>query len=63
MIDDQLLESCKARFLELFKQARVALTGEEENNLEIADFGLGDLEPVGFEFDGVGGVGHGKIKN
>ena len=47
MTDNLTLESCKSRFLELFKQAHIALADAEAANLEIADFGLGDLEHVG----------------
>ena len=35
--------------LEYFKKAGIALTDDEKNNIEVADFGLGEIETTGLE--------------
>lgn len=42
-------EALRLRALEYFKKARIALTDNEKENIEIADFGLGDIENTGLE--------------
>jgi D-lyxose ketol-isomerase len=39
----------KKRTIEMLRDAKIALTQEEKNNIEIADFGLGRLESEGLE--------------
>lgn len=42
-------ENARARVLEMFRELNIALTPEEENRIEVADFGRGQLEKVGLE--------------
>ncbi len=42
-------ESACLRALALYEKAGIVLTPEEKNNLEVADFGLSDLENTGLE--------------
>ena len=42
-------ESCKARALEFYEKAHIALTEEEKANIEVAEFGLGVVENVGLQ--------------
>jgi D-lyxose ketol-isomerase len=42
-------EKARARTLEYFSKAHIALTDNEKRNLEIADFGLSDLPHYGVE--------------
>ena len=42
-------EQAKARTAEMFDRLGIALTAEERDNIEIAEFGLGDLEHQGLE--------------
>lgn len=42
-------ENAKLRALEMFEKAHIVLTDEEKENLEVADFGLGDLDNTGLE--------------
>lgn len=42
-------EAARARALELYEKARIVLTEAEKANLEVADFGLSDLERTGLE--------------
>ena len=45
---EQLLDA-QARAREYFNRAGIVLTAEESNNIEVADFGLGELETTGLE--------------
>lgn len=49
MITKIQMESARKRALEYFDRAGVVLTTEERENIEVADFGLGDLENTGLE--------------
>ena len=42
-------EDARARFLAMMEKAHIALTEEEKNNVEVADFGLNDLNRTGLE--------------
>jgi D-lyxose ketol-isomerase len=42
-------EDAKKQALEYFEKANIALTDHEKQNLEVADFGLGELEKIGVE--------------
>ncbi len=42
-------EQARQRVLAVLENARITLTEEEKNNVEVADFGLDDLENVGLE--------------
>ncbi|HSK67682.1 MAG TPA: D-lyxose/D-mannose family sugar isomerase [Candidatus Limnocylindria bacterium] len=42
-------EQARGRALEYFDRASIVLTPQERENLEVADFGLGDLERTGLE--------------
>ena len=43
------MENIRLRTLEFFEKAGIVLNETEKNNIEIADFGLNDLENVGLE--------------
>lgn len=45
---EQYLELQK-RAIEYYERANIVLTDEEKNNIEIADFGLGDIENLGLQ--------------
>ncbi|MGQ9853235.1 MAG: D-lyxose/D-mannose family sugar isomerase [Candidatus Oleimicrobiaceae bacterium] len=49
MITRQQAEWARKRALKLFKKAKIVLTEQERQNIEIADFGLGELESTGLE--------------
>lgn len=49
MITKTQLENARKRALEYFEKAGIILTDEEKNNIEVADFGLDDLEKTGLE--------------
>jgi D-lyxose ketol-isomerase len=49
MITQEQYEWAKDRALEYLDAAGIAVTPEEEKNIEVADFGLGDLEHTGLE--------------
>lgn len=49
MISKKLYEDARARALEYFDKACIVLTGDEKDKIEVADFGLGDLENTGLE--------------
>jgi D-lyxose ketol-isomerase len=49
MISKEQYEDVKARSLKLFDQACIVLTPEEVESIEVADFGLNDLERTGLE--------------
>lgn len=42
-------EKAREKALALFEKAHIVLTDEEKENLEVADFGLGDLDNTGLE--------------
>ena len=42
-------EQARERFLAMMAEACIALTEEEKNNVEVADFGLDNLEHTGLE--------------
>lgn len=42
-------EDARRRALELYEKARIVLTQEEKDRLEVADFGLGELEKTGLQ--------------
>lgn len=49
MITHAELETARARAREYLQQAGIVLTPEESRNIEVADFGLGELEQTGLE--------------
>ena len=49
MITPRELEKARQRTLEYFQKAGIVLTDEEKNNIEVAEFGLGELEQTGLE--------------
>jgi D-lyxose ketol-isomerase len=49
MITESQLRQAQARALEYLRQAGIVLTPEEQRQIEVADFGLGDLENTGLE--------------
>lgn len=49
MIGKDEFDRVKARALEYYKRANIALTPQEIEQLEVADFGLGDIEHVGLQ--------------
>lgn len=49
MITKMQLEEARKRALEFFYAAGIILTQDEKENVEIADFGLGELEKTGLE--------------
>lgn len=49
MITRKELESARKRALEYYNKASIVLTAEEKDNVEVADFGLGELEHTGLQ--------------
>ncbi len=49
MISNQQLMDARNRARDYYEKASIVLTSDESNNIEIADFGLGDLEHTGLE--------------
>lgn len=49
MLTKILYDNAKNRALEYFTKAGIILTNEEKDQIEVADFGLGDLENTGLE--------------
>ncbi len=49
MITKNQYEAARIRALEYFEKAGILLTEREKANVEVADFGLGDLENTGLE--------------
>ncbi|HHV99297.1 MAG TPA: D-lyxose/D-mannose family sugar isomerase [Clostridiaceae bacterium] len=49
MISKQELENARKRAIEYFEKASIVITEEEKNNIEVADFGLGELESTGLQ--------------
>lgn len=42
-------EQARERALEFYEKAHIVLTQEEKNRIEVADFGLNDLEHTGLQ--------------
>ncbi len=49
MLTKQQVEDARRRALEYFEKAKIVLTDEEKENIEVADFGLEDLENTGLQ--------------
>ncbi len=49
MITRSEFENAQKRAIEYFEKAHIVLTEEEKKNIEVADFGLGELESTGLE--------------
>lgn len=49
MVTKEQAEIVRSKTFELFEKAHIALTDSEKENLEIADFGLGDVFTTGLE--------------
>ena len=49
MITESQLRQAQERTMEYLRKASIVLTPEEQKNIEVADFGLGDLEHTGLE--------------
>jgi D-lyxose ketol-isomerase len=49
MITESQLRQAQQRAMEYLRKANIVLTPEEQKNIEVADFGLGDLENTGLE--------------
>jgi D-lyxose ketol-isomerase len=49
MISRRQLKDAQARAIEYLDEACIVLTAEEKGNIEVADFGLGELERTGLE--------------
>ncbi|MBC7960785.1 MAG: D-lyxose/D-mannose family sugar isomerase [Vallitaleaceae bacterium] len=49
MLTKQQYEEAKNRALDYFVKAGIVLTDEEKDKVEVADFGLGELESTGLE--------------
>ncbi len=49
MLTKKQYEAARTKALEYFKKAGIVLTEDEMNNLEVADFGLNELENIGLE--------------
>jgi len=49
MINKEEYEDARKKAIEYFQKAGIVLTAKEKNVLEVADFGLGDLETIGLE--------------
>lgn len=43
----EVLESARKKALEYYEKAAIVLTQQEKENIEVADFGLNDLENIG----------------
>ncbi len=49
MITKSQFDTARNKALEYFKKAGIVLTEEEKEKIEVADFGLGDLDSTGLE--------------
>jgi len=49
MLDRKQLEATRLKTLSYFDKASIILTEEEKNSIEIADFGLSDIDKIGLE--------------
>jgi len=49
MLTKTQIDAARAKALEYFNKASIVLTEDEKNNLEVADFGLNELESTGLQ--------------
>lgn len=49
MLTRQQLEAAQARAAQILQRAGIVITADERANMEVADFGLNDLEHIGLE--------------
>ena len=49
MLSKQEYLSAKEKTLAFFEKAHISITDEEKEKIEVADFGLGDLDTIGLE--------------
>ena len=49
MLSKQQYTSAKEKALGYFEKAYITITAEEKEKIEVADFGIGALETIGFE--------------
>ena len=49
MLTQKQIDEVRKKALTYFEKAGIVFTEEEKNNIEVADFGLGDLEHTGLE--------------
>lgn len=49
MLTREEIEKARARAAQMLEEAGIALTPEERENIEVADFGLGELDRTGLE--------------
>lgn len=49
VLAEKQIQQAHRKAVEYFQRAKIALTEEEKNRIEIADFGLGDLERTGLQ--------------
>lgn len=49
MLSQKQIDNARRRALKYFEKAGITLAGEEKIAIEVADFGLGDLERMGLE--------------
>ncbi len=49
MLTQEAFRAAQAYAREMFQQARIAITPAEAERIEVADFGLGDLERIGLQ--------------
>ena len=49
MLSRQQMESARSRVVQLLDRVAIALTPDEVNRIEVADFGLNDLERMGLQ--------------
>ena len=45
----QRADEARAKAIKLYEKAHIVLTEEEKNNIEVADFGLNDIDNVGLQ--------------
>jgi len=49
MLTKEQVKAAQLRALEFYNKAGIVLSEEEKNNIEVADFGLNDLENIGLQ--------------
>jgi len=49
MISQQIYEEQRQKVLKFFEEAKIALTEEEKKNIEVADFGLDDIDQTALQ--------------
>jgi D-lyxose ketol-isomerase len=49
MLDKKQIEAARLKAIKYFEKAHIVLTEKEKRSIEIADFGLSDLEKIGLE--------------